>query len=374
MFAYSVRRLLISLPVLAVFSFLTYLILYQAGDPKARLRQIPGLRAEDFQRLVEQQGLNKGALAGYWDWLTGFLHGDWGTSISNKGAGAYELIMARVPATLELVGGAVILSILIAAPLGVYSAVRRYSGVDFTATAFAYVGFAIPTFLLGLFLQLFAIWIKDNGWAIIPFVLGLILILASVFRLRKGRGPVITLVVGVAIAALSLIFWDQAGGDGNLLFYTAQRYSPDQYGNWFSSDHLRHLALPIITLSVIQIANWSRFQRSATIEVLSQDYLRTARAKGLTSRRVIGKHGLRNALLPLITLLALELGGVFGGAVVTETVFGWPGLGRLLNDSAQNGDIPVAMGLVMMSAIAIVVFNLLADLMYSVADPRIRLG
>ena len=184
----------------------------------------------------------------------------------------------------------------------------------------------------------------------------------------------LTALAGFLIVVLSLVFWNKAGGDGQLIFKTAGRFTDASTGSIFSVDHLQHLALPVITLSIVSIAGWSRYQRSTTIDVLSADYLRTARAKGLSERTVIGRHALRNALLPLITIAAIDIGAVFTGAVVTETVFGWPGIGRLFYDAALNRDITVAMGVVMLGAIMIVVFNLIADLAYAVADPRIRLS
>jgi peptide/nickel transport system permease protein len=369
MFAYALRRLLISIPILLVFSFVMYIVLYQAADPTARLRQIPGLRAADLQRIIEQQGLNDPWYTGYVNWLKDFVKGDWGVSASNRASDAASLVFGHMPATLQLMVGALVVSTLIAAPLGVYSAVRRYSGFDYAGTAFAYIGYAIPTFLLGLLLQLFAIWTKDNGWAIIPFLIGVGLMLAGIFRLREGLGPRITTGVGAVLVVLAVVFWGSLGGHGNLFFYTAQ-----SQGAFLSPEWFRHYTLPLITLSVVSIAGWSRFQRSATLEVLNADYLRTARAKGLSERSVVGRHALRNALLPLITIMAIDIGAVFTGAVITETVFAWPGIGTLFFDAAQNRDIPVAMGVLMFGAVMIIVFNLIADIAYAVADPRIRLS
>ncbi|MCU0308778.1 MAG: ABC transporter permease [Thermoleophilia bacterium] len=378
MIAYALRRLLIQLPILLVFSFVMYLVLFHAADPKARLQQIPGARAEDIQRIIEQQGLDKTWYEGYWGWLGDFVQGDWGASFSNKAVGAATLIWDRLPATLELMLVSLLLSILIAAPIGIYSALRRYTPFDYATTAFSYIGFAMPTFLLGLLLQMFAIWSQQNGWAVIPFTIGLILVLATVTTLlkpqRSSRGIAITAGVGFVLIWMSLAFWGSFGGDGQLIFKTAGRFTDAANGSMFSVDHLQHLALPVITLAVVNIAAWSRYQRSATIDVLSADYLRTARAKGLPERTVIGRHALRNALLPLITIVAIDIGFAFSGAVVTETVFGWPGIGRLLYDAALDGDITVAMGVIMLGAFMIVVFNLIADLAYAIADPRIRLA
>jgi peptide/nickel transport system permease protein len=422
-FGYILRRLAINIPVLIVFSFVMYLVLYKAGDPVARFRQIPGIRAEDLQRIIALNHLDDPWYKGYTQWLSGFVRGDWGTSATNQADTAAEVIFRSMPATLELLGGALIVSTLIGAPLGIYSAVRRYSGFDYSATAFAYLGYAMPTFLVGLLLQMFALWMQDHGWAVIPLTLGLVLVLAAVFRIardletralvlvggvlavvslvlwaavgtwaaapfvvamgllaagavRSTRAPLpsrIAVVAGAALAAVSLGLWDHFGGHGNLVFFTATRFS-GAGGSIWSLDHLRHLILPVVTLSVVSVAGWSRYQRSATLDVLNADYLRTARAKGLSERVVIGRHALRNALLPLITVMAIDIGALFAGAVVTESVFAWPGIGTLFVQSALDRNVPIAMGIVMFGALMIVAFNLIADIGYAVADPRIRLA
>jgi peptide/nickel transport system permease protein len=370
---YTARRLAINIPVLLAFSFVMYLVLYKAGDPVARYRQIPGIRAADLQRIIKLNHLDEPALPGYWHWLKGFVQGDWGVSATNQASTAAHEIFSRMPATLELLGGALLVSLLIGAPLGVYSAVRRYSGFDYTATGFAYLGYAMPTFLLGLLLQMFAIWMKDHGWAIIPLVFGSILVLMGIFRLRQGLSPRITVAVGAVFVLISVVFWDSFGGHGNLVLYTATRFSAGN-SSMLTLDHLRHLVLPVVALSVVSIAGWSRYQRSATLDVLNADYLRTARAKGLSERKVIGKHALRNALLPLITVIAIDAGALFSGAVVTEAVFAWPGIGSLFIKSSLDRNVPVAMGIIMFGAFMVVAFNLIADIAYAVADPRIRLN
>ncbi len=373
MSTYLLRRVAISIPLLLVFSFVMYLALYKAGDPVARFRAVPGLRADDLQRIIRINHLDESWYSGYWGWLRGFVTGDWGTSATDPSDTAAQEIGRRLPATLELLGGALVVSTLVGAGLGILSALRRASGFDHSATAFAYLGYATPTFLLGLLLQMFAIWMEGNGWAVIPFVAGLLLMLATVFHVRRSRPALVTCAIGAGVAILALVFWGRLGGGGHLLFYTQNRFSPGSDSIW-TLDHLRHLVLPVVTLSVISIAGWSRYQRSAMLDVLNADYLRTARAKGLSERAVIGRHALRNALLPLITVMAIDIALLFSGAVVTEQVFAWPGIGTLFLQSAQERNVPVAMGIVMIGAIAVIVFNLLADLAYSLADPRIRLA
>jgi peptide/nickel transport system permease protein len=373
--AYVGRRLLVAIPLLAVVSLISYLLLYRAADPVSRLRQIPTVRADDLRRLVEQQGLDAPWYEGYWSWLTGFVHGEWGVSATNAGADASEVIRDAVPATLELMLLALVVSVVLGTALGVLSATRPYSATDNTLTALAYLGIATPTFLAGVLLQLGAIWMRDHGWAVVPFALGTVLVLAGLVRLRRrGAATLAVLGAGVALLVLSLVLWDRLGGDGQVILYTGQRYSFDHEGDLLSVNHLQHLVLPVLTLSIVNVAVWSRYQRSVMIDVLGSDHVRAARARGLPERRVVVAHGLRNTLGPLVTLVALELGALFSGAVVTETVFSWPGLGSLLRDAALARDINVAMGIVMISAVAVIACNLLADLAYSALDPRVDLG
>jgi peptide/nickel transport system permease protein len=373
--AYVGRRLLVAIPLLAVVSLVSYLLLYRAADPVSRLRQIPTVRGEDLRRLIEQQGLDAPWYEGYWLWLSGFVQGDWGVSATNAGLDASEAIWDALPATLELMLLALVLSVVLGTALGVLSATRPYSATDHTLTALAYLGFATPTFLAGVLLQLGAIWMRDNGWAVLPFALGTVLVLAGLVRLRRrGAATFAVLGAGVVLLVLSIALWGRLGGDGQVILYTGQRYSFEHEGEWLSVNHLQHLVLPVLTLSIVNVAVWSRYQRSVMIDVLGSAHVRAARARGLPERRVVVAHGMRNALAPLVTLLALELGALFSGAVVTETIFSWPGLGSLLRDAALARDINVAMGIVMIGAVAVVVFNLLADLAYAALDPRVDLG
>lgn len=373
--AYVARRLLIAVPLLGVVSLVSYLLLYRAADPVTRLRQIPTVRAADLRRLIEQQGLDAPWYEGYWRWLSGFVRGQWGVSATNRGVDASRPILDALPATLELMLLALLLSAVLGVALGVLSATRPYSATDTTLTGLAYLGFATPTFLAGVLLQLGAIWMRDHGWAILPFALGTILVLAGLVRLRRGGAATLAVLgAGAVLLVLSVALWGRLGGHGQVILYTGQRFSYGHEGDLFSIDHLQHLVLPVLTLSIINIAVWSRYQRSVMIEVLRADHVRAARARGLSESRVVVVHGMRNALAPLVTLVALEVGALFSGAVVTETIFSWPGLGRLLRDAALSRDINVAMGIVMIGAIAVVVCNLLADLAYAALDPRVDLG
>ena len=373
--AYAGRRLLIAIPLLWVVSVISYLLLYRAADPVARLRQIPGVRPEDLARLVRQQGLDTPWYEGYWTWLGNFLRGDWGVSTSSPGSSALGLIGDALPATIELMLLGLVVSTVVGVLIGVACATRPMSRTDLALSGVAYLGFATPTFLVGVLLQLGAVWLRDNGWAVIPFAVGTVMVLVALARVRRGgAGTIAVLVAGALVIALSVALWGHLGGDGETLLYTGQRYSFGREGDWFSLNHLQHLVLPVITLSLVNIAVFSRFQRAVLIQELGADYVAAARARGLSERRVVWRHALRNALVPIVTLVALDLGALFAGAVVTETVFAWPGMGRLLRDAALARDINVAMGIVMIGAVAVVIANLLADLAYAALDPRVELG
>jgi len=373
--AYAGRRLLIAIPLLWAVSVISYLLLYRAADPEARLRQIPAVRAEDLRRLIDQQGLDQPWYQGYWTWLTGFVQGDWGVSTSRPGTSAIDLIGSALPATVELMLAALIVSTVLGITIGVVCATRPMSRTDLTLSGAAYLGFAAPTFLVGVLLQLGAVWLRDHGWAVIPFAVGTVLVLLGLARLRRGgAGTVAVLVAGAAVMVASLILWGRLGGDGETILYTGQRFSFGREGDLLSLNHLQHLLLPVITLSLVNIAVFSRFQRAVLIQELGSDYVAAARARGIPERRVVLGHALRNSLAPIVTLVALDLGALFAGAVVTETVFSWPGMGRLLRDAALARDINVAMGIVMIGALAVVVANLIADLTYAALDPRVDLG
>jgi len=363
--AYVARRLAIAVPLLGVVSLVAYLLLYRAADPVARLRQVPGVRAGDIRRLVEQQGLDAPWYEGYWRWLSGFVQGDWGLSATNRGAGALATITATIPATVELMGLALLVSALLGVALGVVSATRPLSGRDLTLSGLSYVGFATPTFLAGISLQLGA-RCPPGRW---------VALLGGLARVRRGGATTIAVLsAGAILILLSVALWDRLGGDGQTILYTGQRFSFGHEGDIFSLNHLQHLVLPVLTLSLVNVAVWSRFQRAVLIDELRSDHVAAARARGLSERRVVLAHALRNSLAPIVTLVALDLGAMFSGAVVTETVFSWPGMGRLLRDAAVARDINVAMGIVMIGAVAVVIANLIADLAYSALDPRVELG
>ena len=260
------------------------------------------------------------ALLGYPAWIKGIiLHANLGKSYSGH-APVASIIARNAWPTILLMGSSLVLSVLIAVPFGAYSATRRNSALDNTGRVLFFAGFSLPGFWLGAIFQL---------------------------------------VLGVYLT----------GAAGYQVLYISGIHVP---GNGSFLDLLRHLALPVLTLSLASVAQFVRFQRGAMLEALSQDYVRTARAKGLKGRAVNFKHALRNALVPTVTLFALSMGTISGGAVIIETVFSWPGLGYLFIDSLRSGDFEVMRALMLINALFIVFFNLVADLAYALLDPRVN--
>jgi peptide/nickel transport system permease protein len=258
-------------------------------------------------------GLDQPVYVQYFRWLGAALSGDLGISFSTTRPVA-EMILERLPATLELMGSAFLLAAVVALGLGVFSAVRQYSAFDYFGTGVSFVGIAMPVFWFALILQL-------------------------LFSVKLGWLP----VAGTETVGASSL-----------------------------GDHLLHLILPAVVLSFRYIAGWSRYLRSSLLGVLRADYVRTARAKGLPETAVVGIHALRNALIPLVSIMALNLAALFSGAVITETVFAWPGIGRMFVQAMFARDYPLLMGILMLGSVMVVVFNLVADVLYGILDPRIR--
>lgn len=316
MIAYITRKTLSSIVVLLLASMVLFALTRLSGDPLAQLRQNPQVSGEDIRRISQEYGLDRPMHVQYVIWLRDALQGDFGTSFKQN-TDVNSIIVRRIWPTVLLMGSALLLAVAIAVPFGVYSAIKKYSFTDKVGTFLAFFGYSMPVFWLALILQL---------------------------------------VFGVYLTR-----WT-----GTRFFYVSG------YSMQGVIDLLQHLTLPMLSLAVIQIAEFSRFQRGAMLDVLSSDYLRTARAKGLSRRVVYLKHGLRNALIPTVTVVALSVATIFSGAVVTETVFAWPGLGFLLIDSLQKGDYNVTQALLVIGAALIIFFNLVADIAYSFVDPRVR--
>ncbi|GEM88765.1 MULTISPECIES: ABC transporter permease [Oceanithermus] len=331
MIAYTLRRLLQMIPLLFFVSLAIYtLVALQPGDPlEGLIFQNPHLTQEDIAKLKAAYGLDQPIHIRYFKWLGRALQGDLGLSRTYAQPAA-QFIYGRMQNTLLLTGLSFLLALAVAIPVGVFSAVRQYSIADYVVTFFSFVGYSTPVFWLGIMLMLlFAVWLPE----------------------RLGR--------------FEPIF--PAGG------FVSPGMSPDTVGWWaYLKDRAWYLVLPVFTLSVLSMAGWTRFTRSSMLEVLQQDYIRTARSKGLAERVVIYKHALRNALIPIVTLVGLAIPGLFSGAVITETIFSWPGMGRALFDSLLEKDYNVAMAALVFLAFLTALFNLLADLAYAVVDPRIR--
>lgn len=316
MSAFLLRRVGQSLILLLLVSVIGFSALNLApGGPLSQYALTPGMTQEAMQRIAEQMGLNRPLPVQYADWLAHLLRGDWGRSYRD-GQPVLGIIFSHLPATLLLMVSAMVLSITIGTWTGIKSATKRDSLFDRFSTILSMVALSIPTFWFGLV----AIWF---------------------FSLK--------------------LQWLPAGN-----MYTV--------GNGSLLDFLRHLILPVLVLTFVDVAIWSRYMRTATLDVIHQDFVKTARAKGVAPRRVLMKHVVGNALLPMITLAGMQLPTVLGGALVTETVFTWPGMGRLFLDSLGYSDYPVVMGLLMFSAILVLVGNLLADVITALVDPRIRPG
>ena len=325
MFQYVLRRVLVSIPIFLIASVLVFAVVRETTDPVRQLQSNPRIRAEDLQRFREQTGLDKSNTEAYVDWLGGFVTFDWGDSIVTRRA-VWPEIRTALANTLVLGGIAVALSVLIGVAIGMYSAVRQYSWLDHTFTGGAFFGLSIPNFWFALILQIvFGLYMVD--W----------------FDLDE---PV---------------------------FYIAGMFSPGTTG-FDLMDRIRHLALPVMVLSVQILAVYSRYMRASMLDVMSSDYLRTARAKGLSERVVILRHGMRNALIPLTTQVAIDIGLLAGGLIITEQIFQWPGMGRLFLDSFSDGDYTIVLPWTMIVVSFVILFNLMADVLYAVLDPRIRYG
>ncbi len=326
---YLFRRLLQMLPLIVGLSIVIFLLLALApGDPVDLLIfGNPQIRPEDVVRLKHHYGLDQPLYVRYLKWGWAALHGDLGYSRTYKQP-VFSLIGTRIGNSLWLQLPAFFLALSVAVPVGIYSALRQYSVMDYAATFFTFLGVSIPAFWFGIMMiYFFAVW---HPWTILP----------SLTWLKLPAGG-----------------FSSPGINEGVVFYL---------------DRLRYLALPAFVLSMLFMAGYTRYTRSSMLEVIRQDYVRTARAKGLPNAVVINKHALRNAMIPLVTIVALSIPALFEGAPLTETVFSWPGVGQLFVTSVQAADFAVAQGIIMLLAALVIVFNLIADIAYAFLDPRIR--
>jgi peptide/nickel transport system permease protein len=323
MTTYILRRLLQSILTLLVISIILFgLISSVPGGIMSAYQENPDFTPEDLARLEAKYGLNDPVPVRYAKWLWNSLQGDFGNSFTSKRPALLE-IADRLPNTMLLMGVMMVITLLIAIPLGILSALKQYTLFDHITTTIAFAGQSLPVFWFGLLL---------------------IIIFAVTLKGADGR----PLLPGSGMSTL---------------------------GKPFSlTDRIEHLILPVTMLAFVSAAGYIRYLRSSMLDVIHEDYIRTARAKGMRERMVIYKHALRNALIPLVTLIGLDLPSLFGGALFTETIFAWPGIGRLYFTAALKTDYPIVMAVLIIYSALIILSNLLVDVIYASLDPRIRLG
>jgi peptide/nickel transport system permease protein len=338
---YIIKRLIQGIPLLFIISVVLFALMMSVGDPVATMGGRRVTRAADYERLKRQLGLDKPIYMQYVYWLVGntwtrtdvdgdgvaetagtrlgILRGDFGTSLVNRKP-VMQVIGERIPNTLILMLTGEVIVILGALVVGVYSAIRQYSTLDHVVTALSFIGYSLPIFFIALMsMYVFAVLFKRWGLPYLPTV--------GMFDPQVGK------------TFVQVIY---------------------------------HMVLPVISMSVVSLASYSRYIRSTMLDVLNQDYIRTARSKGLPRRTVIFVHALKNASLPIATIVGLDLPFLLGGAVVTEKIFAWPGMGRLFLDQVYRADTPVVMGILMLVAVAVIVFQIITDVVYAWLDPRIR--
>ena len=338
---YVIRRLLQAIPLLLIISAILFTLTNAMGDPLASFGGRRRIRSQDRERLTRALGLDKPILVQYAIWLVGndwmdvdldgdgvpdakgsrrgILRGDWGKSFMEKRP-VSEIIAERLPNTLILMLTTEVVILVFSLFIGIYSAIRQYSVFDHIFTGLSFIGYSMPIFWLALMMMfIFAVYFKRWGLPYFPTV--------GMYDLTVGK-------------TVPQVLW--------------------------------HMVLPVVTMSIMSIAGYGRFVRANMLEVISQDYIRTARSKGLSERVILLGHALKNASLPLVTIVGMDLPILLGGAVVTESIFAWPGMGRLFWNAAQDTDIPVLMGVLTLISVAVVVFQIITDITYTFLDPRIR--
>ena len=316
---YILRRLLQAIPLLFLISLMSFMLIRMSGDPMSMYAQASSLTEADRERIIKEHGWDQPKIVQYFYWLRDISRGDLGTSLYTYQP-VSQMIWEKLPNTMILMGTVFVLTIAVSIPLAILSALRQYSALDYLITGASFLAFALPTFWLGLVcIMIFAVKFKEWGLPYMP------------------AGGMYDLVEGPSLLSL-----------------------------------LKHLAMPAFVLSIVSMAAYIRYLRASMIEVLHDDFIRTARAKGLPERAVTWRHAFRNALIPLVTLITMNIPLIFSGALITEQVFSWPGMGRLFVDHANRGDYPVLMGLILAVSVLVIVFNLVADIAYAAIDPRIR--
>jgi peptide/nickel transport system permease protein len=344
MLKFIIRRLLQAIPLLFIISIVLFFLMRNMGDPIAAMAGRSVTRSAERARLTRQLGLDKPIILQYVFWLIGndwtktdlngdgvpetpgtrkgILRGDFGTSLVNRGKPVTQVIGERLPNTLILMIGAEVVIIFGALFVGVFSALRQYSTLDNIITTISFIAYSMPIFFIALIsMYIFGVFFKRWGLPYLPTV--------GMFDPSIGK----------TIGQVGL-----------------------------------HMVLPILSMTLVSLAAYSRYVRSTMLEVMNQDYIRTAKSKGLPRWSIIYVHALKNASLPIVTLIGLDIPLLLGGALVTERIFAWPGMGRLFLDHVNRLDVPVVMGILMLIAVAVVVFQIITDIVYAWLDPRIRYG
>jgi peptide/nickel transport system permease protein len=320
--AFVLRRLVVAVPVVLLATLVVFLLVSARGDPLRDFRRKPTVSQQTIRNLEREYHLDESTPEQYALWLGDFARGDWGTSFRTDRR-VSDMVADAAWNSFLLVGTAVVLSAVIALVLGVLSAVRQHTWFDYTATGFSYFGFSMPDFFFALLLQLvLVVWLREE------------------FDVQ--------------------------------LFYVQGKYSVGQEGD--IGNLIRHMVLPVATLMLTSVAAWSRYQRDSMLDALRTDYVRTARAKGVPRRQIVRRHALRNALIPFVTVVAIDAGVLLGGVVVVERIFGWPGLGLLFFNALEHSDYPVLLAWMAIATVFVVLFNLMADVLYGALDPRIRVS
>jgi peptide/nickel transport system permease protein len=324
-FVYALRRLIYSIPVLFAASVLIFFSVAGLGNPLAAARQNPLVSEVTLKNIEARKHLDDPLPVQYWYWLKDAVTNKFGTPLLQPGDHIWNDLQRVLPHTMQLVLLSELFALLVGIAIGVYAAVRQYSIFDYAATSFSFLGFAMPVFWLALMLQ-------------------------------------------IAFTNLYLKWHVR-------IFYTSGLGSENAgSGIHFWIDRLQHLAIPAMTLAILSVATYSRFMRASMLEVINSDYIRTARAKGLSERKVILRHAFRNALIPLVTVSALNIGALLGGAIITESIFQLDGMGPYFITNLFNQDAYPVMAWLMVTATIVILFNLLADIAYAYIDPRIRYG
>jgi len=317
---YIIRRLLISIPVLLGISLVAFFLVQASGDPMAVYISNPNLSSEDLMRLEKAYGFDKPVYVQYFYWLRNAITGDWGQSFLTH-QDVLTMIGERLGNTAILMVTSFFITLIISLTLGIYSATHQYSIGDYVVTALSFFGYSMPSFWFGLMLIIaFAVKFREAGLPYLPA--------AGMYPIR-----------------------------GEPSFFQL----------------LRHMTLPVTVLSLISVAKYTRYLRSSMLEVVNEDYIRTARSKGLSERLILWRHAFKNAVIPLVTLIMLDIPFLFSGALITEQVFAWPGMGRMYWEHAVWVDYPVLMGIILLVSTLVVLCNLLADVSYAFIDPRIRI-